>query len=140
MTDFEALVGRTIHEVRLSGTDTIYFRVGPEEWLTYQAEGDCCSTSWFEHIAGAGLVIGREVLSAGAYEIEPTIEQKALEALADEPARDGECIQNYYYKISTLGGDMHLEMRNSSNGYYGGYITAGEGQPDPTAKLLTEDY
>lgn len=77
------------------------------------AYGDCCSNSWFEHISGVDSLIGQVVNT------EDEIEMGEI----SRPAPDegyGKYIQSYSLKLATDKGHFEIEMRNSSNGYYGG--------------------
>ena len=51
--------------------------------------------------------------------------EKTLQDLADDEYRgSGEDIKYYGFEIVTNKGSAKLEFRNSSNGYYGGNMTA----------------
>lgn len=78
--------------------------------LTFSAEGDCCSTSWFESLDDD---------AAGG---EVTAVEESTGPEPDEAAQVGhECLQCYFGVLKTTKGRATWEMRNSSNGYYGGY-------------------
>lgn len=51
---------------------------------------------------------------------------ETMEKLANEYHPSDECIQYYGYEIITDKGSAKLEFRNSSNGYYGGSMTASK--------------
>lgn len=79
--------------------------------LTLEASGDCCSHSWFESWdsdADAGVIT--ELDLAGSY--------------GDNWEEGGNYIQSYFGTIKTTKGRVTWEMRNSSNGYYGGSVDA----------------
>lgn len=81
------------------------------ECLTYYAEGGCCSSSWFESINNLENIIGEEIIG---------IEEKP-ECDPDGPLEDPDkCITVYGYTLKTIKGYTDIELRNSSNGYYGG--------------------
>jgi hypothetical protein len=79
----------------------------------FRAVGDCCSSSWFENISGYNNLIGSQILKTDYIDIN---------VARIENSDYGECIQVYGYKVVGDHGDFLIEMRNSSNGYYGGYI------------------
>lgn len=81
--------------------------------LVMSAEGDCCSTSWFESV-DVDNVAGATVTA---------FESAAGPALTPEEERGHDCLKNYFGMVTTSKGRILWEMRNSSNGYYGGYIT-----------------
>jgi len=108
----ECLVGKTIQAIWIGNK---------EQWLAFDtdagrvvfmAEGDCCSESWFADIIGVDALIGGKVLSAEDIIIEPTC--------------DGRCRQDYdeFYghRLTTDKGRADIIYRNSSNGYYGGWL------------------
>ena len=78
--------------------------------FTLNAYGDCCSHSWFEHME--------------LPEFPFTITKLETVDIADVTKEDGygceERLQTYSLKITTDKGHGDIEMRNSSNGYYGG--------------------
>jgi hypothetical protein len=111
--DFKNMLNRKISRVMLdTARDRITFKFQDGFERSFGVEGDCCSSSWIEHlempndIAGATLL---EVEDVGAGEI-------------DSP--DHECLQVYNTRFKTDRGEIVLEYRNSSNGYYGGYLVA----------------
>jgi hypothetical protein len=130
---FESLIGKTVTQVRFSkDKDLIVFETVGEDSLPYnfgfQAEGDCCSSSWFEHINGLSALIGQKVNNV--------VERN----LPDPPeSKNYECLQLYGWTLETSLGRFDIEMRNESNGYYGGYITecvTGKNLPP----VLNEDF
>ena len=74
-------------------------------------EGDCCSQSWIESVecdAPAGsLIMGFDDEAPG----------NLLESWADGDER-----KSYFSVLRTDRGRVTWEMRNESNGYYGGWI------------------
>ena len=97
--------------------------------MTWQPEGDCCSLSWIEHIEGVENLAGQTV----------------LEAFTDEGERDDahpeyDCLQIYFYKLRTTGGYLDIDMRNSSNGYYGGWLTCSSSiRSEDIIRYITPD-
>lgn len=121
--DWDVLVGRTLTSASIDGEDLVLrFTDGTKR---YRAEGDCCSVSWIEHLTvpdlGRGAVVLRVTESGG---VDATPEQQA-----DQDARlkaKGEygtdCLVVYHTAIATTKGEVVIEYRNDSNGYYGGYL------------------
>lgn len=104
------LVGHTIERVHHTS-----------EWIEFEtdkgtvkitADGDCCSNSWFEHVDDDGIVGGLVTAVEDSGTPDGWVEPKA---------DDHECLQFYFTTISTTKGRLFIEMRNSSNGYYGGH-------------------
>lgn len=129
-SDFKELKGCVIEEVHLSTDKTdLYFKVGADKWLKYSADGDCCSSSWFENV---------DVPSVGKI--------KVFEVLKREMPQDSwglsghECLAFYGWSLVTDKGYLDIEMRNSSNGYYGGSVCfAGELSPELDKKKKEEE-
>lgn len=110
--DFEALVGEKIVSFHANeGHTSIGFITESGRALAWDAWGDCCSYSWFEHVSGLAHLIGGTVSEIKGREMPG--------ATSDE---DHECLQFYGWSIVTDKGYFDIEMRNSSNGYYGGDI------------------
>ena len=103
--------------------------------IVYHADADCCSESWFYHILGFDNLINHKVVSVE--EIDT----------GDAP-EDGRCRQEYddlyCIKIKTEKGHADIEFRNSSNGYYGGWLelhsTDGKLPEGVKFKKITDDY
>lgn len=104
------LVGMTL--MGLYHDDETLTLLFPEGNLVFTVYGDCCSHTWIEDITapamGWGGVIAA-VSDADTYRVE------------DDPVHDH--LQFYQQVISTTKGDLVIEFRNSSNGYYGGSLT-----------------
>lgn len=79
--------------------------------LTMTAYGDCCSESWFESVDVDPSAIGGSLT-----EYEESFEGEK-EPAADEWAY----VKTYFGTLKTSTGRITYELRNSSNGYYGGY-------------------
>jgi len=110
-SDMQELIGKTIKDVLISDDkENLVFVTEKGEKFNYQAEGDCCNSVWFNHVAGIDFLFGEEILS---------IEVIFMGDL--EPTRQ-EVDDAHLYKIETKKGICDIELRNSSNGYYGGSI------------------
>lgn len=103
----------------------------------FNAVGDCCSRSWFEHITGICNVIGAIVLDIP--ELRP-------EEISRENIKEFDVLQNYQTKLKTNRGELFIEFRNESNGYYGGWLSFESDQYNdpieeiPEVKELLKDY
>lgn len=109
------IVGERLEAFTLDNTRTELVLTTTNLVIKLVAEGDCCSNSWFEHVDDVGAVGG------------------IITEFTNDPMPDGdypseinsyEYIQYDFMSIRTTSGRLHMEMRNSSNGYYGGYIVA----------------
>lgn len=108
----EKLRGKKITKVEVS--DWIIKFHTKDEVLVFTVEGDCCSESWISDLINIhnmidGTIYSIEELDTESYNVE-----------------DGRCRQDYdsVYGITfiTEKGKSFLIYRNSSNGYYGGWI------------------
>ena len=104
------LIGKTLTAVDLAADKkAIRFTVDGEA-VVAKCDGDCCSSTWIESVE----------MPAGG------LPAKILEAAdLDLPSQDndGHLIQFYGLKLTTDKGDLVLDYRNESNGYYGGNLS-----------------
>lgn len=116
-----------VETVRDPQVITFFTNKGNKSFYTY---GDCCSQSWIEHISGFDALIGQEVLEASNVD---------MGEISPPENRDNysEVIQQYSYDLKTLKGYFKIELRNESNGYYGGNL---EPCNFVAEKPLTEDF
>jgi hypothetical protein len=107
------LIGKTITAIQLT-TDkkAIRFVLGDGTDVVANADGDCCSSTWIEHILMPASGFPAVVLEA--HDIE-------MPDLGTPP--NAECIAYYGFEIKTDKGDMTIDYRNESNGYYGGNLS-----------------
>ena len=115
MSIFTKLVGLKINNAELSD-DKRYLTIIVEDGqiFKYFTEGDCCSISWIESIEGLDDFIGSTVTS---------VENSCGSSFGNTAAPDYDIFtQVYFYKFKTSKGYFDIEMRNESNGYYGGSI------------------
>ena len=111
-TELFILVGRIILGVELIKGDDEFLRFDtPEGPVYFQVHGDCCSQSWVEHLTVPDDISGATVIGAEAKDLH----DKTIDS---HPEHD--CLQFYEESVRTNKGDIIIEFRNSSNGYYGG--------------------
>jgi hypothetical protein len=136
--DMKALEGKTVKSLTInSDKTTIGFVLDDGRTLWANAVGDCCSSSWFEHVEGIDALLGQK--------INKVVEREMPKPTGD---RGDEVIQYYGWTLETNKGRLDLEMRNSSNGYYGGEVNVsdkvedqyGQEEPIPETKPLVEDF
>lgn len=94
--------------------DILIFNVEGRESIVYLAVGDCCSETWFADIFGVDALLGG------------TVSKVERMKLPDYNTYDGRGRQDvdlvYGYKIVTDKGYADVVYRNSSNGWYGGWV------------------
>lgn len=113
-TTFHELKGRKI--IDCSGdADTIKILTDDGIKHFYWAAGECCSSSWFENF--------EEFLPALKGSTIKEVKVKILDIQReDDHEEDGSYIQYYCWVLTSDKGYIDIEMRNSSNGYYGGSV------------------
>jgi hypothetical protein len=115
----EAMKGRKLAEVKLApDKESIVFSFQDGHTQAFEVYGDCCSRSWIEHLELPGDVDGATLLSV---KDSDTITQDH-EDHDEDHEEGGGCVKVYNTVFHTDRGDIVLEFRNSSNGYYGGYL------------------
>jgi hypothetical protein len=131
---FSELIGKRIIAFLASpDREDIGFVCEDGSEFRYHAEGDCCSTSWVEHVTGLALCVGATVAEV----IEkPMVDNINAEVEMD---RRDECVEVWGYTLVTSRGYLDLEFRNGSNGYYGGWIEAA-GSDLSGLEIVTVDF
>lgn len=125
------LIGKTISRVFVSeGEEQLVFEVD-EGLLIYDAEGDCCSQSWFSDLTGVRALLGGKVSLA---------EEISMDDYNVNDGRGREDVDQVYgYNLVTDKGRANVVFRNSSNGYYGGTLEAGTKLADVLVEI-TDDW
>ena len=110
----KCLDDKTITGVELSeDKKAIRFLIEGGDPIVAKCDADCCSHTWIEHVELPALGFPAKVLSAAALDLPGSQD--------DHP--DHDCLQGYGLKITTDKGDLIIDYRNSSNGYYGGSLS-----------------
>ncbi len=118
-------IGSTVQKIFMD-EDTLIFETdkGTFGWTV---EGDCCSHSYFHDFIGVKkLLAGNPIVKAG--EVSELPDKLEYDDSKDDKGWD-DCIQVYGYEFVTLDpkfGEVTSVMafRNSSNGYYGGWMNS----------------
>ena len=113
------MVGKTINKVEIS-EDRMALRFLCEDGghiaLT---DAECCSHTWVEHVETPGLGFPCTVLEVVDLDMPPEMETEG-----------GDYVKFYGLALRTDRGELKIEYRNASNGYYGGSLdwpTEGSG-------------
>lgn len=78
--------------------------------LTYRAVGECCSESWIEHVTVPPDIEGTVLSHVKEYDgVELDFETEVYQVAFGSPK-----------------GEIVVEFRNRSNGFYGGYLAGPE--------------
>lgn len=106
------LEGKTINEIKIANDKMAILFQTDQGDIIGRADGDCCSQRWIEHVT----------LPCNGF---PCVVLSTEERNLDKDIRDndGELIQFYGFSIKTDRGDIEIDYRNSSNGYYGGNLS-----------------
>jgi len=108
---FDGLIGKPLASIEVAeDKESVTFRMADGEAFVYETDGDCCSFSWIEHVTLPPDVIG-----------QPITEVKES-GTVDEFTEGYAEIAVYHTAFVTPKGEIILEYRNSSNGYYGGWL------------------
>ena len=88
---------------------------------TFTTEGGCCSRSWIEHLEMPGDIVGAVILSVDSAEMPPW-DGHECGGIDNLHSCGHDSLAVYHTKFHTDRGDIVLEYRNDSNGYYGGSL------------------
>lgn len=105
----EELIGQKILSLWVFRDTALIFET-ENGFYVYVTYGDCCSESWFQDITGISSLINAIVLEVNEI------------SLGEVDGTRQDVDQIYGVKIKTDKGWTDIVFRNSSNGYYGGYL------------------
>ena len=108
------LVGKTITGLKLAADKEAMLFETTDGPIVAKVDGDCCSHSWIEGVELPALGFPCVVVSMGDLEM-PNGAPTKTDFYEEE-------MTYYGYKIVTDRGEIVIDYRNSSNGYYGGSI------------------
>lgn len=108
----DMLLGRTLNKIRLAEDKTALLFVTKEGDIKAKCDADCCSFTWVQHIEMPAHGLPAKVTS---------VEELEMPDLGDMPDRD--VVAYYGLKIVTDKGEIIIDYRNDSNGYYGGNLS-----------------
>lgn len=120
-SDFDDFVGKTVTKLEI-GDDGgfIRFTFSDGDVATYNAYGDCCSTTWINDLNGVKSLLGQEIITheRGITDDDDDDDDEDIEEEDDW----GQVIQRYAERFRTASGYFDILYRNESNGYYGGSL------------------
>ena len=107
-----SLINKTIVEVKIADDkEAMLFVTDKGERLIVRVDADCCSHTWIESVEMPSLGLPFVILSCEDLHIDKESEWV-----------DYVYVQFYGAKIVTTKGELVIDYRNSSNGYYGGNV------------------
>ncbi len=129
-SNFDILVGRKILAISTDFDTWLSFVDDKGSVFPFSLQADCCSHTWFFRFLNIDKVLGEVVVGVA-------------EGRPDVDAEDGHGTQEYdsvyNYCLLTAKGGMEITFRNSSNGYYGGWIRQETEAPESLV-LLGRDW
>lgn len=109
------LVGKVITGVDIAADrQALRFLLADGEMIV-DVDADCCSYSWVEHVELPALGFPATVLSVSDIDMP--------DGAASNFHGDADVLAFYGCKIVTDRGEMVIDYRNDSSGYYGGSLT-----------------
>ena len=106
------LVGKKIVDVKIAeDKEAMLFVSDSGEELIVRVDADCCSYTWIESVEMPALGMPFTIIEC---------QDLDMPNLGDMP--DCDVVEYYGAKIITDKGEMIIDYRNDSNGYYGGNI------------------
>ncbi len=108
------LIGKTITAIEIAeDRQALRFLLADGEMIV-GTDADCCSYTWVEHV---------ELPALGLPALVTAVEDLDMpEGAASTFHTDPDSLQFYGCKISTDRGEIVIDYRNDSNGYYGGSL------------------
>jgi hypothetical protein len=103
------LINKTILSMQIADDKMSLKFTTNEGVLIAECDADCCSNTWIEHIELPALGFPAQIISVCDLQMPD---------LGDMP--DCDVVSYYGFKIITDKGDIVIDYRNNSNGYYGG--------------------
>ena len=112
------LIGKKVYGFKLNDDKTELRLKLDDGYCIIYAHDDCGYSSWFEGITGD------EALEGGAEILEVNLINVG-EVANKDPEDTDSVTEQYGLKFKTTNGYCDMDMRNESNGYYGGFISLG---------------
>ncbi len=104
------LIGKKITQIKIADDKEAILFICEDGDVKARCDAECCSHTWIEHIELPALGFPALVVAVDDLDLPGS----------DDNHQEYECLQVYGLKITTDKGDLIIDYRNSSNGYYGG--------------------
>jgi hypothetical protein len=112
MSNDQVLVGRILKGVKLADDkQAILFQTDKGD-IRVDVDADCCSHTWIESVELPALGFPSKVISVANLDMPDLGNLEGCDVVA-----------YYGCKIVTDGGEIIIDYRNDSNGYYGGDLS-----------------
>jgi hypothetical protein len=130
MSDFEKLVGKKVESIMISSTSTsLLFSCDDGKMMLFEAEGDCCSASWFADIINPSCLLGRVITGVSDISMNDVVRDLSrlrAHIVTDDNRTVHDVLQYCANRLFTDAGYCDIIYRNDSNGYYGGFVRSPE--------------
>lgn len=114
------LIGKVITDVKVSDDKcSLIVSIKDEAPIVANVYAECCSETWIESVELPALGFPAEVI---------TVQDLDMPPVPDQAEDTYEYLQIYGFKIVTDRGEVVVDFRNESNGYYGGSLDWPERQ------------
>src|SRR5262245_29278082 len=129
--DINILKNKRIEKLYRQGESTLILETSGAEhaFVQISTEGDCCSDAWFNHIAGVEALQGGLVLEC---------DESGWKDADGATRQEADTVD--FIKIRTDKGFCDIEVRQSSNGYYGGWVTYSTADFANNCEEITSDF
>lgn len=130
------MIGATVSRV-LIGEEILAFETDKGR-AVFTVEGDCCSNSFFHDFYGVAHLLGNGPITEWE---EVDLDPSDPGYVSPDEQIDYEYVQTYGYRFTTVHpvfGEVSsvFSFRNSSNGYYGGWMTSCDPSDADLADLI----
>lgn len=114
MNDKNPLIGKVITGMEIAADRQALRFILADGELVVQVDAECCSYTWLEHIDLPALGFPATVLAV--------VDLDMPEQPTSTFHTDADVLAFYGCKITTDRGEIVIDYRNDSNGYYGGSL------------------
>lgn len=109
------LIGKIITDMQIAEDRQALRFILSDGEMVVDADADCCSYTWVEHVELPALGFPATVVSVEDLDMPEQPESTFH--------KDADSLQFYGCKIVTDRGEIVIDYRNDSNGYYGGSLS-----------------
>jgi hypothetical protein len=109
------LIGKTLTGLKLAQDRQALLFLTTEGEVEVLVDADCCSYTWVEHIELPAMGFPALVTAVEELDLPDTAKPSTFHT-------DSDVLAYYGCKISTDRGEIVIDYRNDSNGYYGGSL------------------
>jgi hypothetical protein len=112
----KSIIGKTITALEISSDrQALRFTLSDGASIVVDTDADCCSYTWIEHVELPALGLPAVVLAVE--DLEMPVGAASVFVTAPD------VLAFYGCKITTDRGEIVIDYRNDSNGYYGGSLS-----------------